>query len=91
MPLLSGSLTELAVLTHLREPVPFLMKFNVMIFLLEEWIGPLSTTLLQSEYTFCTNIGIFKNFFCATSYEVQCNDLPSGGVDRTTVNNLAVK
>ena len=62
-----------------------------MIFPLEELIGPLSTTLLQSEYTFCTNIGIFKNFFCAISYEVQCNDLPSGGVDRTAVNNLAAK
>ena len=27
----------------------------------------------------------------AISYEVQCNDLPSGGVDRTAVNNLAAK
>ena len=27
----------------------------------------------------------------AISFEVQCNDLPSGGVDRTAVNNLAAK
>ena len=27
----------------------------------------------------------------AISYEVQCNDLPSDGIDRTAVNNLAAK
>ena len=91
MPLLFGSLTELVVLTRLLEPAQFLMKFNVMIFLLEELIGPLSTTLLQSEYIFCINIGMFKTSLCAISYEVQCNDLPFVGVHRTVVNNLAAK
>ena len=56
MLLLSGSLTELVVLIHLLEQVPFLMKFSVMIFLLEELIGQLSTTLLQSKCTFCLDI-----------------------------------
>ena len=51
MLLLSGSLTELVVLTHLREPALFLMKFNVMIFLLAELIGPLLIILLQSKYS----------------------------------------
>ena len=65
MSLLSGSLTELVVLTRLLEPVQFLMKFNVMIFPLGEWIGRQSTTLLRSEYTFCTNIGM-----CTPTYVI---------------------
>ena len=32
-----------------------------------------------------------KTSLCAISYEVQCYDLPSGGVDGTVVNNLAAK
>ena len=58
MPLLSGSLTELVVLTRLRAPALFHMKFNVMIFLLEALIGPLSTTLLQSKYSMESRIAL---------------------------------
>ena len=49
MPLWSGSPTELVVLTRLLVPVPFLMKFNVMIFLLGELIELQSTILPQSK------------------------------------------
>ena len=68
MPLLSGSLTELVVSTHLLVPVPFLMKFSVMIFLLEALIGLQSTTLLQSKCTFRLDIESSPSYMCAILY-----------------------
>ena len=68
MPLLSGSLTELVVLTHLLVPVPFLMRFSVMIFLLEALIELQSTTLLQSKCTFSLDIKCSTSYTCAILY-----------------------
>ena len=56
--LLSGSPTELVVLTRLLEPGQFLMKFSV-VFLLGALLRLLATTLMQSKYTFCPNSGMF--------------------------------